>query len=67
MKKLLLLVFFTSILVLSGCSSMAKSGKPIKDFNYIDQDGNPLGLEDLKGKYGSQILCLRTARQPVRQ
>ena len=29
---------------------MAKNGKPIKDFNYIDQDGNPLGLEDLKGK-----------------
>lgn len=50
MKKILYIIFFSSILILSACSSLPKSGTPIKDFNYTDQDENPFGLKDLEGK-----------------
>ncbi|MBS4204165.1 SCO family protein [Lederbergia citrea] len=50
MRKFSLLILLSTILILSACSSAAKSGSPIKDFNYTDQDGKPFGLKDLKGK-----------------
>ncbi|MBW8349653.1 SCO family protein [Bacillus sp. IITD106] len=50
MKKRLFVLLFSILIVLSACSSAPKSGTPIKDFNYTDQDGKPFGLEDLKGK-----------------
>ncbi|MEK3887512.1 SCO family protein [Bacillus sp. FSL K6-3431] len=49
MKKLLLLILLSIVLILSACSS-EKRGTPIKDFNYTDQDGEPFGLKDLEGK-----------------
>lgn len=48
MRRFFYVIFFSLILILGACST--KSGKPIQDFNFTDQDGNPLGLEDLKGK-----------------
>ncbi|VEF48743.1 electron transport protein SCO1/SenC [Bacillus freudenreichii] len=49
MKKIFSVIFISFILILSACSSQ-KSGTPIEDFNFTDQDGKPFGLEDLKGK-----------------
>lgn len=50
MRKITLFIILSTILILSACSSVGKSGTPIKDFNFIDQNGEPFGLEDLKGK-----------------
>ncbi|MBS4193566.1 SCO family protein [Lederbergia citri] len=50
MKKRLFVLLFSILFVLSACSSTPKSGTPIKDFNYTDQDRKPFGLKDLKGK-----------------
>ncbi|MFD1708046.1 SCO family protein [Siminovitchia sediminis] len=49
MKKVLSILSIMAILILGACSSQ-KSGTPVEDFNFTDQDGNPFGLEDLKGK-----------------
>lgn len=46
-------ILFISILfliLLSACSSIPKEGKPIEDFTFTNQEGEPFGLEDLKGK-----------------
>jgi len=48
LKKIISAVLLSFLLILSACG--AKQGKPIEDFNFTDQDGNPFGLEDLKGK-----------------
>ncbi|MFK4998211.1 SCO family protein [Bacillus sp. N9] len=50
MRKIPFLFLFSFILLLSACSSTNSSGRPINDFNYINQNGEPFGLEDLKGK-----------------
>ncbi|RST59600.1 SCO family protein [Siminovitchia terrae] len=49
LKKVFSVIFISFLLILSACSS-PKSGSPIEDFNYTDQDGNSFGLKDLKGK-----------------
>ncbi len=51
MKRFLPITFILVFLILlSGCSSIPKEGSPIQDFAYTNQDGEPFGLEDLKGK-----------------
>lgn len=49
MKKIFSVIIISFILALSACSSQ-KSGRPIEDFNFTDQDGKPFGLKDLEGK-----------------
>ncbi|MBS4210685.1 SCO family protein [Bacillus sp. FJAT-50079] len=50
MRKISLFLLLSFVLLLSACSSTSSSGRPIQDFNYIDQEGKSFGLEDLKGK-----------------
>lgn len=44
-----LIIFTVLLLFVSACSN-DKSGRPIKDFTFINQDGKEFGLEDMKGK-----------------
>ncbi|MCJ7840407.1 SCO family protein [Lederbergia sp. NSJ-179] len=48
MKKNVFLLLLFCLFVITGCS--AKEGRPLADFQYTDQDGQALGLKDLKGK-----------------
>lgn len=48
LKRLFFLII-VSLLILSGCSSLPKKGRPLEDFQFTNQEGQSLGLEDLKG------------------
>lgn len=54
MKKLripLLLLLILSLISLSACSALSnKKGEPVGNFTYTDENGNPFGMKDLKGK-----------------
>lgn len=49
MKRLTFILFIILTVVVSGCSSIPKKGRPIEDFQFTNQDGEQVGLEDLKG------------------
>ncbi len=50
MKRLIsILSLLASIILLSACFPM-KKGKPIEEFTFTNQNGEPFGLESLKGK-----------------
>ncbi|WP_059170800.1 SCO family protein [Bacillus sp. FJAT-27445] len=51
--KIIFLAIAASVLLLSACGKKELQGAhdwPIEEFTYTNQEGNPLGLEDLKGK-----------------
>src|SRR5690625_2407420 len=46
------LFFFISLLFLIGCTSFeANMSREVADFQFINQDNEPIGLEDLHGKW----------------
>ncbi|SEM81739.1 protein SCO1/2 [Mesobacillus persicus] len=53
MKKQLMVVIITSVLILAACGQKGIEGAlnwPIEDFNFINQAGEQVSLDDLKGK-----------------
>src|SRR5699024_5923739 len=43
-----IVIFSTLLIIFSGCSS-EKSGRPIEDFEFTNQNGEKVSLNDLKG------------------
>jgi len=53
MKKLSILLTIIIVVVLSACGKSTIEGAlnyEVQDFTYVDQDGKPFSLDDLKGK-----------------
>ncbi|PIC69022.1 cytochrome c oxidase assembly protein [Sporosarcina sp. P16b] len=53
MKVKFAVIFFTTILILSGCSKKIETNmsETMPDFEFTTQDDQPLGLKDLKGDW----------------